>query len=180
MSTPYSRVSRLVIGPPRTTPELRLSLVGAVLGAALGVATGIGLRTGILATDSLAHRFPPPLEPFVLLPLAVGGMAGLRFTTDLVRPSTLTAPQVLRVAIGVLVVGALVLGTFASFQTALLNPAFPAEPLRGLIDGVLFAPVFALMWTIIPGAFVVPLLIPLVLLHAIVVRRLGGSDLRRQ
>lgn len=171
------RARRLVVGPERTADERRLSLVGAVVGAVLADAFGLAWLVHGSLTDDFWRQFPPPLAPFVLLPLIAGALAGLRFTTELVRPPRLTWKRLLAVTVGVLALSMAWLTTFGMFSMAFGNDwQSPAELALNIVWAVVLTPPLATVWTIVPGFVLVPFLVPFVGAFAFIIRRLAVAS----
>lgn len=172
-------VRPVIIGRRGSTHERWLSLGGAVVGALLADAFAVGYLAYRMATDPFWRAWPPPVAPFLLLPLAAGAVAGLRFTTDLVRPARLTWKRLLVVTVGVL---GYMMTTLTAFKT--LSMAFgngwqnPLELASSITWSIVLIPVLAAVWTVIPGVLLAPFLAPFVGLFALIMRRLGSATSR--
>ena len=168
-----------VIGPRRSTDERWLSLVGAVVGAVLAEVFGVGWLAFGMATNPFWQEFPPPVAPFVLLPLAAGAVAGLRFTTDVVRPPRFTWKRLLIVTFGVLVYTMTTLTAFGMISMAVNNGwQSPRELASNVVWAILLIPVLGAVWSIIPGVLLTPFLAPFVVVFAFVMRRVGSASSR--
>jgi hypothetical protein len=173
------RLRRVIIGPRRSTHERWLSGVGAVVGALLAAVFGVGWLAYGMATDPFWQAFPPPVAPFVLLPLAAGAVAGLRFTTDLVRPPRLSWKRLLVVTVGVLGYVMTTLTAFAMLSMALGNGRQnPLDLASNVAVGIVLIPVMAAVWTVIPGVLLAPFMAPFVGVFAFIMRRLGSATSR--
>jgi hypothetical protein len=169
-------VRLIVSGPRRSTYERWLSLGGAVMGALLGAVFGLAYLVFGMATNPFWSAWPPPVEPFVLLPLAAGAVAGLRFTTELVRPPRLTWKRLLVVTVGVLGYAMTTLTAFGMLSMAFASTwQSPLELASNIVWGIVLIPVMAAVWTVIPGVVFAPFLAPVVGAFAFVMRRLGSG-----
>lgn len=170
------RARRFVIGPERTADERRLSLAGGAVGAALADIFGVAWLVHGSLTNDFWRQFPPPLAPFVLLPLLAGALAGLRFTTDLVRPSRLTWQRLLAVTVGVVALSMVWLTTFGMYSMAFTNGwQNPAEIASNIVWALVLIPPMAAVWTIVPGLVLAPFLVPFVGAFAFIMRRLADA-----
>jgi hypothetical protein len=164
---------RIVIGPARTAEERRLSLLGGLVGALIADAFGVAYLAQGMVTDELWHAFPPPLAPFVLLPLLVGALAGIRFTTDLVRPARLSWRPLLIVTVGVIAFSMTGLVTFGLIEMAVSDSYSQMELVRNVIGILVVALPLAAVWIVVPGLVLAPFVAPFVGLFALIMRRLA-------
>lgn len=157
-------VRRVAIGPRRSPAERLASLAGGLLGAVIAMATGVALLGLAVATAPAWQQVPPPIEPFVLLPVPVGLFAGLRLTTELTRPAHLRWRRVLGTTGIVLVLS-------VASVTLLGVGIVGARPL----DYLLGVPLLSAAFIVFPGVVIFPFLVPPVALFAVLMRTISRS-----
>lgn len=144
--------------------------MGAVLAVAL---SGVYLAYG-MATDELWRDYPPPTTPFILLPLLVGSLAGIRITTEVVRPEHVSWMTLLKATVVALAVSATTLAAVATISTSIGSGyEGPIDTAADLAWAIVLTVPLAATWIIIPGILVIPVLLPVVWLFAMVMRTLA-------
>ena len=163
-------VWRIVIGPRRTPAERRVTLVGGLLGAVLASAIGLLFLGWGYLSDPFWQRFPPPIEPFLLLPIPGGLLAGLRFTTELTRPDRVSWRRLLAISAGAqfVAVGTITVLALAGWEVLTQSPDGGA-----ILQVLIASALLAVVWSVFPGFIVVPALVPAVALFAFILRRLS-------
>ena len=159
----------------RTAEERRLSLAGGLVGVVIAEAFGVALLAQGMVTNELWHAFPPPLAPFVLLPIPAGTLVGARFTTELVRPARLTWQLLVVVTLGVVAFSMTCLTTLGLLSMALSGPHSHMELIRNVVGILAIALPLAAVWIVVPGLMLVPFAAPFVGLFALIMRRLAGA-----
>ena len=128
------------------------------------VVLGLGM-----ATSSDWQAFPPPVAPFLLLPIPAGVLAGLRFTIELTRPERLSWRRIIGVSsvVVVLTVGLTTILIGIGYDTTIGWPS----PVSDLVSIV----VVATAYSVFIGVFLLPIIVPTVAIFATVVRRFGPA-----
>lgn len=163
VSNTFRRGADVLVGPARTERERWLSLFGAFVGGILGAGVGMAHRAHGIETDSLWRVYPPPVEPFLFLPLSAGVLVGLRFTVDVIRPRRMTWRRVVGLGVAFYAVTAFWLAGVVLFGSALTSEW---QTLRELVWSLAWASVMTIPMAVggmlFPGLLAAPFLAPTV------------------
>jgi hypothetical protein len=153
------------------TRDVSLSWQGAAAAAIYAVVIAVVTRSALMLVDETWRAFPPPIEPFVYLPLPGAALSGLLLTTKLTQPPRLTAKRVFAVSLGVVVVMTLWFALAATVHTVATNVVSdPGEELGRVAKAVVAVPVLFVAWLLLPGVAVFVVLVPLIAGYAGIMR----------